>query len=206
MMVISPAAQGIGSFVRPRMSRLVPPAMAAAAAMLAALLVGAAQAAPAGHDDPQVLRIEDAAGQPTTTYGLERLKRDFPQRELDTRTPWTAAGESIRYRGPELKDVLAGNGLGDVPSIEASAYDDFVTTIRMDEIDTYKPILALERACSADDHKAGRCKDGEDFRPLTLDDSGPYSIIWPYDQLPSSYVPGRNSIWVWFVTALRPAS
>ena len=87
MMVVSLAAHGMGRLARPL-------------AVAATLLVTAAQAAPAGHDDPQVLRIEDASGQPTTTYGLERLKRDFPQHDMDTRTPWTAVGETIRYRGP----------------------------------------------------------------------------------------------------------
>jgi hypothetical protein len=202
-MAAPPVAHGTGT--PPNPGPAAPGRLRLAVAAAVMLAAHSAQAAPAGHDDPQVLSIENASGQTTAKYGLDQLRRDFPLRVMDTRTPWTAGGEVIRFRGPDLAEVLARNGLADEGSIEASAYDDFVTTIRMDEIAEYKPILALERACTDADRKTGRCKEGEEFRPLTMEDSGPYSIIWPYDQLPSSYVPGRNSIWVWFVVVLRPA-
>lgn len=175
----------------------------AAAAMLAGL--PSARAAPVGYEDTQVLRIESAPGQAVATYGPEQLKHDFPLRVIEIRTPWTGEGEKIRYRGPDLKDVLARNGLNSAPSIEVFAYNDFITTIRMDEIDEYEPILAMERACSAEDRRTGRCRDGEEYTALRLEDAGPYYIVWPFEQLPGSYVFGRNSIWVWFVVALRPA-
>jgi len=176
----------------------------AAAAMLAA--AGDAAAAPAGYEDPHILRVESSPGQAIASYTPEQIKTNFPQRVIETGTPWSEAGETIRYRGPDLKDVLARSGLGESASIEVFAYDDFITTIHMDEIKDYGPILAIERGCSPADHKSGRCADGQDFRPLDLADSGPYSIIWPLDQLPKSYTAGRNAIWVWFVVALRPGS
>ncbi|TSD86910.1 hypothetical protein FFK22_020165 [Mycobacterium sp. KBS0706] len=175
-----------------------------AAAMLA--IAGGAAAAPLGYEDPHILRVESSPGQALASYTPEQIKTAFPQRVIETGTPWSEAGETIRYRGPELKDVLARSGLGEAASIEVFAYDDFITTIHMDEIKDYEPILAIERGCSAADHKNGRCADGQEFRPLDLADSGPYSIIWPLDQLPKSYTAGRNAIWVWFVVALRPGS
>ncbi|MGK9165291.1 hypothetical protein KXR53_03290 [Inquilinus limosus] len=177
--------------------------MVMTAATMLAIACGAT-AAPVGYEDPHILRIESSPGQAIATYTPEQIKADFPQRVIETGTPWSEAGERIRYRGPDLKEVLARSGLGDAASIEVFAYDDFITTLRMDEITDYQPILAIERACSPADHKSGRCKDGQDFRPLELADSGPYSIIWPLDQLPKSYAAGRNAIWVWFVVALRP--
>lgn len=175
-----------------------------AAAMLA--IAGDAAAAPAGYEDPHILRVESSPGQAIASYTPEQIKTAFPQRVIETGTPWSEAGETIRYRGPDLKDVLARSGLGESASIEVFAYDDFITTIHMDEIKDYEPILAIERGCSTADHKNGRCADGQEFRPLDLADSGPYSIIWPLDQLPKSYTAGRNAIWVWFVVALRPGS
>lgn len=174
-----------------------------AAAMLA--IACSAAAAPVGYEDPHILRVESSPGQAIVTYTPEQIKTAFPQRVIETGTPWSEAGETIRYRGPDLKEVLARSGLGDAASIDVFAYDDFITAIRMDEITDYQPILAIERGCTAADHKSGRCADGQEFRPLDLADSGPYSIIWPLDQLPKSYTAGRNAIWVWFVVALRPS-
>ncbi|MFE0753272.1 hypothetical protein ACFW16_04920 [Inquilinus sp. NPDC058860] len=178
--------------------------MALPAAMLA--MACGAVAAPVGYEDPHILRIESSPGQAIASYTPEQIKAAFPQRVIETGTPWSEAGETIRYRGPDLKEVLARSGLGDAGSIEVFAYDDFITTLRMEEIKQYDPILAIERGCTATDHKNGRCADGQDYRPLDLADSGPYSIIWPLDQLPKSNTAGRNAIWVWFVVALRPGS
>jgi hypothetical protein len=177
--------------------------MVMSAAAMLAIACGAA-AAPVGYEDPHILRVEASPGQAITTYTPDQIRAAFPQRVVDTGTPWSEGGETIRYRGPSLGDVLARSGLGGAATVEIFAYDDFITTIRMDEITAYQPILAIDQACSGADHKSGRCTDGQEFRPLELADSGPYSIIWPLDQLPKSYATGHNAIWVWFVVALRP--
>lgn len=85
------------------------------------------------------------------------------------------------------------------------AFDEFLTQVRMQEIDDYEPILAIERACTDEDLRQGRCTEGQDFLPLPMREAGPFFIVWPIEALPESYVPARNSIWVWFVVALRPA-
>jgi hypothetical protein len=167
---------------------------------------GGASAAPAGYEDPHILRIESSPGKAIASYTPEQIKADFPMRVIETGTPWSEGGEKVRYRGPDLKEVLAKSGLGDTASIEAFAYDDFATTLHMDEISEYRPILAVERGCTDGDRKTGRCAEGQEYRALDLADSGPYSIIWPLDQLPKAYTAGRNAIWVWFVVALRPGS
>jgi hypothetical protein len=89
-------------------------------------------------------------------------------------------------------------------AVQFIAYDNFVSEIRMEEINSYTPILAIERECSADDRTRGVCPAGEEYRPLNTKDSGPIFIVWPFEKLPSAYVPARNSIWVWFVVAVRP--
>jgi len=181
-------------------------ALRLALAALILALPGGAFAAPAGYEDPHILRIESAPGHAIASYTPEQIRAAFPMRVIETGTPWSEAGEKIRYRGPDLGEVLAKGGLGDAASIDVYAYDDFITTIKLDEIEKYQPILAIERACTAGDRKTGRCAEGQEYRALDLADSGPYSIIWPLDQLPKTYTAGRNAIWVWFVVALRPGS
>ncbi|TDQ28026.1 hypothetical protein [Phyllobacterium brassicacearum] len=168
----------------------------------AALASVAAQSA--GHD-PAVINIEKAAGENLATYAFEQLKQDFPQHEIDTATPWSKSGEKFRYRGPSLKDVLAKHGIDTGISVEVTAFDNYITKITNEEIAAYAPIVAVERACTDKDRSGGACDPGKDFKPLSLEDGGPYYIVWPLDRLPKSYVPGRNSIWVWFAIKFRPA-
>jgi hypothetical protein len=112
--------------------------------------------------------------------------------------------ETIRFRGPFVKDVLARHAMTGPSAVQFIAYDNFVSEIRMEEINAYMPILAIERECLADDRSKGVCAADQEYRPLSTKDSGPIFIVWPFEKLPTSYVPARNSIWVWFVVAIRP--
>ncbi|WP_051248013.1 hypothetical protein [Inquilinus limosus] len=156
------------------------------------------------YPDPGILYVESTPGHPVASYRREDLARAFPLHEIRTRTPWTDEKHVVRYRGPYLKDVLARSGFGDAPEVEVYAFDQFQTDITKSEIDQYKPILAIERECNDQDRARKACADGQEFKPLDLDDSGPFYIVWPYNSLPPSYTPQRNSIWVWFAVALRP--
>jgi hypothetical protein len=169
-----------------------------------ALAAAAVYSAFGAYDDPKRLSVEAAPGQVLATYTVDQLKKEFPLQSLTTQTPWTKDGETIRFRGPFVKDVLARHGLAGQGSVQFIAYDNFVSEIRMEEIDAYTPILAIERECSVDDRSKGICAAGQEFRPLSTKESGPIFIVWPLDKLPAAYVPARNSIWVWFVVAVRP--
>lgn len=175
---------------------------AAAAAIVMTVSRGAFGAM--GYEDPSVLTIESGPGAAIATYTYEDLKQSFPLHERVTATPWTD-GEPVRFRGPYLKDVLAKHGLAKSDSIEVFAFDEFLTQVRKQEIDDYEPILAIERACTETERPPVRCAEGQDFIPLPMREAGPFFIVWPIEDLPESYVPARNSIWVWFVVALRPA-
>ncbi|PSH60892.1 hypothetical protein [Phyllobacterium sophorae] len=173
-------------------------------ASLCAIAIISAPALSAGHD-PAAISIENKAGDKLATYAFDQLKQDFPQHEIDTETPWSKAGEKFTFRGPFLKDVVAKNKIDGRDGVEVTAFDNFITKITNEEITAYAPIVAIERSCSDADRSSGACTEGQDFKPLSLDDGGPYYIVWPLDQLPKSYVPARNSIWVWFAVKLRPA-
>ncbi len=174
-----------------------------ALAITAALVVVGAAAADAAFDDPGKITVQDAAGKEVQAFSIEQLKAEFPQQTYDTRTPWTQENEKIVYRGPLLKDVLTKTGLAGSSTIKVIAYDDFVSEIRMDEIQSYEPILAVERRCTQDDHAQNRCKADQEFRPISMIEKGPIFIVWPFDRLPDTYVPARNAIWVFFPVVLR---
>lgn len=154
--------------------------------------------------DPGILQVLSGSGETIESYGYQDFRTQFPERELTTRTPWTLEAQPTVYRGPALKDVLVKAGLGHAKAIRVIAYNDFQAVLTLDEIDEYRPILAIERGCTPKDREEGSCAADQQFKPLDLDDTGPFSIIWPYDELPQSATVGRNFIWVWFVTAIRP--
>lgn len=154
-------------------------------------------------DDPTELRVEDASGRTLALFTVEQLRSAFEQQTYDTRTPWTGEHETIVYRGPLLETVLEQAGVADADVIKVVAYDDFISKIHKDEILSYKPILAVQRKCGDADKATSRCLPGQAFRPIELIEKGPIFIVWPFDQLPASYVPTRNSIWVFFPTILR---
>ena len=169
------------------------------------LFVSGLSLAQAAYDDPSVLSVENEAGKPIATYSVQALNRAFPPKIIETNTPWTN-GEKRRYRGASLKEVLARNGLSEATIIEAIALDDYQSKQEMKEINTFDPIIATEIDCTNADKASKACAPGQEFRPLTDADRGPYYIVWPYDQLPKASDPGDNSRWVWFLVALRPAS
>lgn len=162
------------------------------------------QSAFGAYDDPTRFSVEEAPGKVAATYSVDELKTEFPLQSLETQTPWTKNGEKIVFRGPLVKDVLARHAIDGQSAVRFTAYDNFVSEIRMEEIDAYAPILAIERQCSADDRQQGICTADQEYRPISIKESGPIFIVWPFERLPPFYVPARNSIWVWFVVAVRP--
>lgn len=163
-------------------------------------LASMAQEAP---HDPNELQVQDTSGKTIAVFSVKQLRSDFEQQTYDTRTPWTDEGETVVFRGPLLASVLRRAGLADVAGLKVIAYDDFVSEIHSDEIHSYKPILAIERKCSEKDKIGSICASGQAFRPISIVEKGPIFIVWPFDQLPASYAPARNSIWVFFPIILR---
>jgi hypothetical protein len=158
----------------------------------------------ASYSDPTILTIESAPNTPPAAYTIEELRSDFPNQEILTRTPWTKEGEQIRYKGPAIMDVLQKHRLNADESVHFVGYDDFISEVLIEEIRTYDPIFAIERECQEEDRESGRCATDQEFTTLTAEEQGPIFLVWPYDDLPTAYVPARNSIWVWFVVAVRP--
>ncbi|WP_137935405.1 hypothetical protein [Mesorhizobium comanense] len=87
--------------------------------------------------------------------------------------------------------------------VEVVAFDNFVSDIRMDEIRSYNPRLAVARRCNEKD-KAGSLSPRTRISALSAwVEKGPIFIVWPFDQSPASYMPARNSTWVFFAVILR---
>jgi hypothetical protein len=155
-------------------------------------------------DDSRQIVVYGADKQVLRTFGYEQLRTAFPQHEMETVTPWSKGGALLRYRGPSMMDVLAQSGLPRLATIKFGAYDGFKAYVKLEEISTYKPILALDIACSPKVIAQNDCPVPGDFRPLALEEHGPFLLMWPLEQMPAYYSPQRNSIWVWFVTSIQP--
>lgn len=173
-------------------------------ALLAAGLALCCSTALAAYTDPSVLTIEGDKRAITEQYPIDRLRADFENVVVETRTPWTKEGETIRFRGPRIADILLKHGMASSTSVQFIGYDNFTSEILLEEIETYQPIFAIDRACGSTDRETGRCTAEQEFTPLSPEEQGPIFLVWPYEQLPTEYVPARNSIWVWFVVAVRP--
>jgi len=157
------------------------------------------------YSDPSVLTIEDAARRPAAQHDIEQLRTEYENVAIETRTPWTTNGEAIVFRGPRILDVLRSHKLDENESVQFIAYDNFTSEITLDEIRSYGPIFAIDRACTDVDRQSKRCSSDQAFTPLAPKEQGPIFLVWPYHDLPTAYVPARNSIWVWFVVAVRAA-
>ncbi len=179
------------------------PRLTKSATILLVFLLAGLRIAGAQSPGENVLSVAHAARATVNRYTAERLRKEFQLRERTTATPWSA-GTAMTFRGPLLKDILARNALTTPNGIEVRASNDFVSKISTDEIDRFAPILALEKQCNDDDRASGLCMPDQTYRPLSLEDGGPFYLIWPLNELPQSYVPGRNAIWVWFVVAICP--
>lgn len=158
----------------------------------------------AAYTDPNVFTIEDATRQPAARHNIAQLRTEYENVEIETRTPWTKDEEVITFRGPRILDVLRSHKLDTNVSVQFIAYDNFMSEITLNEIRTYQPIFAIDRVCTDADRQSKRCTQDQAFTPLAPEEQGPIFLVWPYNELPKTYVPARNSIWVWFVVAVRP--
>lgn len=166
-----------------------------------AALVATALYAPAmAADEAATLSIEDGDGHMVATFSQRQLRAAFPQHVLDTATPWSN-GEIKHFKGPYLSDVLKKYNLA-AGDIEVAATDNYVTTLRSTDITTYNPEIAIDMACETGEGAAAGCVDG--YKPLDLQNSGPFYIVWPLKDFPQYYKETKNSMWVWFVAHLRP--
>lgn len=157
----------------------------------------------AAFSDPTILTIEDERHNAPDQYTVAKLRSRYKNVEIETRTPWSKAGEVATFRGPRIGDVLREHGLDLEKSVQFIAYDNFTSEITLKEIETYNPIFAIDRACLESDRASGRCAPEQVFTPLSPEEQGPIFLVWPYEDLPTAYNPARNSIWVWFVIAVR---
>ncbi|RZS89199.1 hypothetical protein EV217_1600 [Phyllobacterium myrsinacearum] len=169
--------------------------------LLGLVLICAASAASAAMVDPHVLQIERQRGKPIASYKEDDLAKSFAYRVIKTRTPWSNDVQRT-YRGFSLIEILAKNGLANAQVIKGIAPDNYSARIAMDEIKRYNPIVASQIACNDIEAKAGKCREG-DFRPLEPGDFGPFSIVWPVDNMPQASDPEDHSRWVWFLTGLQ---
>lgn len=153
---------------------------------------------------PATLSIEDTSGALIASINTEELAKEFQMYELKTATPWTGR-QLVVFRGPQLRDVITRFKLNNEKAIEIQADDDFISRITKQEIDTYNPILAIDKICKNTHVNKESCISDQVYKGLTLLDGGPIYLVWPIEKLPNSYTPTRNAIWVWFVKTIRPA-
>ncbi|SLN57405.1 molybdopterin-dependent oxidoreductase [Oceanibacterium hippocampi] len=140
--------------------------------LVAALLTsGPLHAATAGEHvaEGSLTRLEltvrgDGADAPVLRLDQAMVKA-MPQHEIVTATPWTD-GRHV-YSGVLLRDLVARLGATGT-RLRATAYNDYVVEIPLEDIESYDVLLAV-------------CVDDE---PLSLRNKGPFWIIYPWDDHP----------------------
>lgn len=90
------------------------------------------------------------------------------------RTPWTSDIEKIEYRVPLLANVLAKAGMTAAQEVKVVACDNFVSDIRMDEIRSYNPSLAVERRCNEKDKAGSLSRPDQDFSSISMGRERPH--------------------------------
>ncbi|MEZ5784621.1 MAG: hypothetical protein R3D70_24240 [Rhizobiaceae bacterium] len=112
--------------------------------IIAAGLTVCGSMAIAAYSDPSILNIEDKQRIAWEQYPIERLRSEFENVVLETRTPWTKGDETIRFRGPRIADVLTRHGFDSSESVDFVAYDNFTSEIRIEEIEAFQPIFSSQ--------------------------------------------------------------
>ncbi len=120
----------------------------------------------------------------TTTNGATLAVLDRPtiesmgMRSVETATPWT--GGPAHFQGVPVADVLARTGAGG-RNVTALAFDDYAVTLTAQTIARYSPIIATRL-------------NGE---LLTLDNKGPFWIIFDFDDVSEEAAIELRSLAVW---------
>jgi hypothetical protein len=102
---------------------------------------------------------------------------------LRTATAWTDGVQE--FEGVLLKSVLERVG-AEGTMISATALNDFVAPVPMEEVERYDVILAMKR-------------NGTE---MAVSDRGPLWIVYPRDDFPELLDPKFNDRWVWQLRTL----
>lgn len=124
--------------------------------------------------------VADAAPPSITVEDLEKL----PQTEYDVRDPY--AHKKVRYKGVLVRDVVARYGKPDTTRLRLRALDEFKAEITRDEWTKWTVLLATR-------------KNGE---RMTIADSGPARIVFPYDTAKDIDPIVYNDKWIWQVNRI----
>ncbi|SHN35723.1 molybdopterin-dependent oxidoreductase [Rhizobacter sp. OV335] len=140
-------------------------ALLAAAGLLAAGAVRAADAAPEGKPLLTIAgSIQQRNGPDGLSFDLAALQK-LPQQSFSTRTPWYA--KPRKFTGVRLRDLLTAAG----------AQGQVVRAVALND---YKVDIPIEDAAASDVMVAWLLDD----KPMPVRDKGPLVIIYPFDDQP----------------------
>lgn len=156
---------------------------AATPAAGAAPLAASNNSAVAGDFDvPIALKgnLVDGVPSSVTAEMLETL----PMTEYTVMDPY--ALQQVVYRGVLVRDLVARYGRPDTAAIHLRAIDDFKAEITRDEWTRWDVLLATR-------------KDGQ---LMSIDNSGPARIVFPYDTAPDIDHTVYADKWIWQINAI----
>lgn len=147
------------------------------------------------------LSIVNEHNEVVSVMTIADLKSTFKEIELITKTPWSN-NKYNTYYGVHLLDVIEKFGLDKYANIEGFAANDFSARISIKDIREFNPILAYGKKCPSKDEG---CEEGS-YVPLSIKDSGPIYLVWPFDDLPEGVDPRDHSKWVWYIIGVKPVA
>jgi hypothetical protein len=123
------------------------------------------------------LKITDAEGASLAVFDREKIEA-IGMESIKTATPWT---EGIaHFEGSPLKEVLSLSGVAG-KDVTALAFDDYAVSITAETIAKYEPIIATRL----------------NGTQLTVDDKGPFWIIFDFDNIPEETSVELRAFAVW---------
>lgn len=117
-------------------------------------------------------------GKQTTNFTLAQLQA-LPQRHITTTTPWTEGSHT--YSGVLLRDLLDRLDLQDVATLNATALNNYFTSLSVADAYQYDVLLALT----------------QDGKLLTRRNKGPIWVVYPLSQHPELDKPSYHSAMIW---------
>ncbi len=129
------------------------------------------------------LKITSEDGEVLATFDRSSIEA-LGLQKVETVTPWTDG--NVVFEGVSLKKILAETGVGDA-SVTGLALDDYAASLSSEIIEEFDPIVATQI----------------NGVPMTVDNKGPFWIMFDFDDIPSELSIEMRSLAVWHLIELE---
>jgi len=131
----------------------------------------------------ETLKVTSVGGEVLATFNQSSLEA-LGATEIETETPWTEG--VVSFKGVSVKKILSEVDASD-RDVTGLAIDDYAASLSAEVIEKYDPIVAT------------RMND----KPMTIENKGPFWIMFDFDDIPSEMSIEMRSLAVWHLNELE---